>query len=72
MHSLCLGESAPRSRSRAPRYRWEDRMSTAVISRAKPVVIRLIDLVGVFGLLYVWRTTRSGVIENHATAPMPV
>ncbi|MBX9445445.1 efflux RND transporter periplasmic adaptor subunit [Dickeya chrysanthemi] len=47
-------------------------MSTAVISRAKPVVISVIGLVVVFGLLYAWRTTRSGGAEHHAMPPMPV
>lgn len=47
-------------------------MSTAVISRAKPVVISVIGLVVVFGLLYAWRTTRSGGAEHHSMPPMPV
>lgn len=47
-------------------------MSTAVISRAKPVVISVIGLVVVFGLLYAWRSTRSDGAEHHAMPPMPV
>jgi multidrug efflux system membrane fusion protein len=47
-------------------------MSTAVISRAKPIVISVAGLVVVFGLLYAWRTTRSGDVEHHAMPPMPV
>ncbi|HHG4644870.1 TPA: efflux RND transporter periplasmic adaptor subunit [Pseudomonas aeruginosa] len=47
-------------------------MSTAVTSRAKPIVISVIGLVVVFGLLYAWRATRSGGAEHQAMPPMPV
>lgn len=47
-------------------------MSTAVISRAKPITISVIGLVVVFGLLYAWRTTRNGTAEHQAMPPMPV
>lgn len=47
-------------------------MSTAVIRRAKSVVISVIGLVVVFGLLYAWRATRNGAAEHHAMPPMPV
>ncbi|MEJ3615046.1 hypothetical protein R5031_06495 [Pseudomonas aeruginosa] len=47
-------------------------MSTAVTSRAKPIVISVISLVVVFGLLYAWRTTRSGGADHQAMPPMPV
>jgi multidrug efflux system membrane fusion protein len=47
-------------------------MSSAVASRAKPIVISIIGLVVVFGLLYAWRATRNGGAEHHALPPMPV
>ncbi|MDP9995136.1 multidrug efflux system membrane fusion protein [Variovorax boronicumulans] len=47
-------------------------MSTPVISRAKPFVVSIVGLVVVFGLLYAWRTTRTGGAEYHALPPMPV
>ncbi len=47
-------------------------MSTAVVSRAKPLVLSVVGLVVVFGLLYAWRTTRTGGAEHHAMPPIPV
>lgn len=47
-------------------------MSTSAIRRAKPIVISAIGLIVVFGLLYAWRTARSGGAEHHAMPPMPV
>ncbi|MGJ7575089.1 efflux RND transporter periplasmic adaptor subunit [Variovorax sp. RB2P76] len=47
-------------------------MSTAVVSRAKPFVLSVVGLVVVFGLLYAWRTTRTGGAEHHAMPPIPV
>ncbi|MGX1199441.1 efflux RND transporter periplasmic adaptor subunit [Parvibaculum sp. MBR-TMA-1.3b-4.2] len=47
-------------------------MSTAVISRAKPIAISVVGLIVVFGLLYAWRTARSGGAEHHAMPPVPV
>ncbi|AWV05111.1 efflux transporter periplasmic adaptor subunit [Burkholderia sp. JP2-270] len=47
-------------------------MSTAAISRTKPIVISVVGLVVVFGLLYAWRATRSGGAEQQAMPPMPV
>ncbi|HDR9498602.1 efflux RND transporter periplasmic adaptor subunit [Burkholderia cepacia] len=47
-------------------------MSTAAISRTKPIVISVVGLVVVFGLLYAWRAVRSGGAEQPAMPPMPV
>ncbi|KVW77872.1 efflux RND transporter periplasmic adaptor subunit [Burkholderia cepacia] len=47
-------------------------MSTAAISRTKPIVISVVGLVVVFGLLYAWRAVRSGGAEQQAMPPMPV
>ncbi|MGJ7558494.1 efflux RND transporter periplasmic adaptor subunit [Variovorax sp. RB3P1] len=47
-------------------------MSTAVVSRSKPLVLSVVGLVVVFGLLYAWRTTRTGGAEHHAMPPIPV
>ena len=47
-------------------------MSTAAISRTKPIVISVVGLVIVFGLLYAWRAVRSGGAEQQAMPPMPV
>lgn len=47
-------------------------MNAAAISRAKPIAISVVGLVVVFGLLYAWRTTRSGGAELHAMPPLPV
>lgn len=47
-------------------------MSTAVISRAKPIVVSVVALVMVLGMLYAWRTTRAGGAEHYAMPPMPV
>ncbi|MEX3764599.1 efflux RND transporter periplasmic adaptor subunit [Paraburkholderia phenoliruptrix] len=47
-------------------------MSTAAISRTKPIVISVVGLVVVFGLLYAWRVVRSGGAEQQAMPPMPV
>lgn len=47
-------------------------MSISAIRRAKPIVISAIGLIVVFGLLYAWRTARSGGAEHHAMPPMPV
>ncbi|UOB60533.1 efflux RND transporter periplasmic adaptor subunit [Burkholderia pyrrocinia] len=47
-------------------------MSTAALSRTKPIVISVVGLVVVFGLLYAWRAVRSGGAEQQAMPPMPV
>ncbi|WP_175862411.1 efflux RND transporter periplasmic adaptor subunit [Burkholderia cepacia] len=47
-------------------------MSTAAVSRTKPIVISVVGLVVVFGLLYAWRAVRSGGAEQQAMPPMPV
>ncbi|PYE19846.1 multidrug efflux system membrane fusion protein [Paraburkholderia silvatlantica] len=47
-------------------------MSAAIASRAKPIAISLISLAVVFGLLYAWRTTRSGGGDHQAMPPIPV
>lgn len=47
-------------------------MSTAAISRARPIAMSVVGLVVVFGLLYAWRTARSGGAEHPAMPPMPV
>lgn len=47
-------------------------MSTAAISRARPMALSVVGLVVVFGLLYAWRTARSGGVEHPAMPPMPV
>ncbi|WP_347554414.1 efflux RND transporter periplasmic adaptor subunit [Robbsia sp. KACC 23696] len=47
-------------------------MSAAIASRAKPIAISLISLAVVFGLLYAWRTTRSGGADHQAMPPIPV
>ncbi|WP_186139438.1 efflux RND transporter periplasmic adaptor subunit [Burkholderia gladioli] len=47
-------------------------MSSAAISRAKPIVMSVVGLAVVFGLLYAWRAARSGGAEQQAMPPMPV
>ncbi|WP_069704911.1 efflux RND transporter periplasmic adaptor subunit [Burkholderia seminalis] len=47
-------------------------MSTAALSRTKPIVISVVGLAVVFGLLYAWRAVRSGGAEQQAMPPMPV
>lgn len=47
-------------------------MSTAAISRVKPIAISVVGLIVVFGLLYAWRTTHAGGAEHYAMPPMPV
>ncbi|SDT35507.1 membrane fusion protein, multidrug efflux system [Pseudomonas asplenii] len=47
-------------------------MSNAALPYAKSIAISVVGLVVVFGLLYAWRTARSGGAEYPTLPPMPV